>query len=196
MAAEGFCTPQPKTCHVWRKSATPSRPVRHRNCRTNPGARARQPNALVASELGELRRASATDWSSGAEYGTTHVRRPRRRDARWLRVPAHELLARIDGTSPLRNSNTFEAFNPKTGDPNRVASRACTSCDPLDSGRWRVVCGRSEMPSRSARHRLGRLIPAIVAAVVADPADAPSLLTAKGFHGRAARDIGIDGGRR
>jgi ribonuclease D len=35
----------------------------------------------------------------------------------------------------------------------------------------------------------GRLIPdsAIVAAVLADPADAPGLLTTKGFHGRAAR---------
>ena len=112
--------------------------------------------ALVASELGfELEKGhGATDWSKRPlstgqlTYAALDVE-----VLVELRNALHaELITGIDGISPPRSSNTFAAFSPKTRDLNRgVASRACTSCDRLDSGRWLAVCGRSETPSRSAR---------------------------------------------
>ena len=151
--------------------------------------------ALVASELGfELEKGhGATDWSKRPlstgqlTYAALDVE-----VLVELRNALHaELLAADRWDIAAQEFEHLRGFQPKDKGPEPW--RRLSGMHKLRSPRqWALARGLWQERDAIAQRTdtaPGRLIPdsAIVAAVLADPADAPGLLTTKGFHGRAAR---------
>ena len=151
--------------------------------------------ALVAGELGyELEKGhGATDWSKRPlstgqlTYAALDVEMLVE-----LRDALHsELIAAHRWDIAAQEFEHLRGFQPKDKGPEPW--RRLSGMHKLRSPRqWELARGLWQERDAIAQRTdtaPGRLIPdaSIVAAVLADPTDAPGLLTTKGFHGRAAR---------
>ena len=151
--------------------------------------------ALVAGELGyELEKGhGATDWSKRPlstgqlTYAALDVEMLVE-----LRDALHsELIAAHRWDIAAQEFEHLRGFQPKDKGPEpwRRLSGMHKLRAPRQWGLARGLWQERDAIAQRTDTAPGRLIPdsSIVAAVLADPADAPGLLTTKGFHGRAAR---------
>lgn len=151
--------------------------------------------ALVAGELGyELEKGhGATDWSKRPlstgqlTYAALDVEMLVE-----LRDALHsELIAAHRWDIAAQEFEHLRGFQPKDKGPEpwRRLSGMHKLRSPRQWGLARGLWQERDAIAQRTDTAPGRLIPdsSIVAAVLADPTDAPGLLTTKGFHGRAAR---------
>ncbi len=151
--------------------------------------------ALVAGELGyELEKGhGATDWSKRPlstgqlTYAALDVEMLVE-----LRDALHsELIAAHRWDIAAQEFEHRRGFQPKDKGPEpwRRLSGMHKLRSPRQWGLARGLWQERDAIAQRTDTAPGRLIPdsSIVAAVLADPTDAPGLLTTKGFHGRAAR---------
>ena len=197
----GCCTPPPRTCPAWPRSAcaragcsTPSSPAGW------PASRGSASAALVEQLLGltpgegPLGRRLV---DPAAARAVAALRRPRRRGARRAARRARRRAGRAGqaGVGRARSSRRWSPRRPPAAprvDPWRRTSGMHRVRNRRGAGPWSARCGRPA--TRSPRRRdvaPGRVLPdaAIVAAAEPTRTDERTLLALPGFGGRSVRRL-------